>query len=347
MFNPNKYNQSNYSGYSYGTGSNQTSAQPETYSGAPIQQSAYSQSSSVTAQSTSTAQMTGHSSLPPGWESSTDPQSGNEYYVHSRSGHTQWQKPSSLQAGWHHAIHKHGSQKGQLYYYNPNTRESRDASQRPEVMQLPATSGQYATQQYVAPQSGTIAAGTSGQSGFSVAGPSSSSYLQGSSGQQREVFFEVPSKRQGRISDCWYAAMQMVLSWQSGEKTKPQGDAVKSHRKLPVVGNRLSFDSDTGRRILEENGLRPMGSKLDLKDIGSIARILNTHGPFIVCGQFNDLGFGHDLVVCGVKPDQGLVAYIDPTYGGKAKWRKYDYFNLVHKYKGSDNPTEESVIVLK
>ena len=63
----------------------------------------------------------GFSGLPKHWERETTP-GGREYYVHKLTGWATYQKPQPLPSGWEMAQDK---AKGQVYYWNTKTRETR------------------------------------------------------------------------------------------------------------------------------------------------------------------------------------------------------------------------------
>lgn len=276
----------------------------------------------------------GASQAPPAPVNQQEPagssQTHPETVAHTASGASLTRTSLPLMAGWTHAIRQEGAEKGQLYYFNTSTGEERPASQRPDISQGSLATNQPENANQPARHSASTAIGS-----------------QITASSRGYVFFDMPTKRQSRGADCWYAAMQIMLSWKHGKKTKPSGDAVARHRKTPVIGNRLAFDSHIGAEVMEQNGLRPAGSELDVKDIHSFKNLLQKHGPFMLCGRFHDMGFGHNLVICGVNTEKKLVAYMDVAFGGQAKWSSLKYFNLTHKTPGSDNITEESVLVFK
>jgi hypothetical protein len=50
---------------------------------------------------------------------------------------------------------------------------------------------------------------------------------------------DITHKKQKKAMDCWYACIQMLLTWQNGqEKTKPRGEAVKGHRNACAMALR-------------------------------------------------------------------------------------------------------------
>ena len=87
------------------------------------------------------------------------------------------------------------------------------------------------------------------------------------------------------MMDCWYACVQMVLSYHANGKTKPKGDAVKDHRAIKALGRKLDFGSQIGRRIMIDNGLEDVSSKAKLNHFATIANTLKDYGPLIIGGD--------------------------------------------------------------
>lgn len=96
------------------------------------------------------------------------------------------------------------------------------------------------------------------------------------------LVYDIPHKRQTKMNDCWYACTQMLLSWREGEKTKPRGTAVAQHRDVWAFGRTLSFGSNQGEQVKRDNGLISIGSRLTMDDVGSVHRVLERYGPFII-----------------------------------------------------------------
>lgn len=77
------------------------------------------------------------------------------------------------------------------------------------------------------------------------------------------------SKTQSKMTDCWYACIQMVKSAVVGAKTKPGGATVVAQRRKLNAG--LSFAGPAGASVIEENELVDISSKVKL-DVTGAAR---------------------------------------------------------------------------
>jgi hypothetical protein len=60
-------------------------------------------------------------------------------------------------------------------------------------------------------------------------------------------------KTQSKMTDCWYACIQMLKSAVIGAKTKPGGATVVAQRRKINAG--LSFAGAAGASVIEENEL--------------------------------------------------------------------------------------------
>ena len=149
------------------------------------------------------------------------------------------------------------------------------------------------------------------------------------------------------MNDCWYACIQMLLSWSEGEKAKPKGAAVASHRDVWAFGRTLSFGSNQGHDVKRDNGLVSIGSSLDPSDINSVHAILKKFGPFIVGGTYGPCGAGHFMVICGVNTDTNMIYRDNPAWGYGKAWEKLSYLKKVWTVTGSSNVDHDSAVALK
>ncbi|MEX3629185.1 MAG: papain-like cysteine protease family protein [Burkholderia sp.] len=159
------------------------------------------------------------------------------------------------------------------------------------------------------------------------------------------VSLDVPFKRQTKPADCWYACIQMMLSWKNGTTTKPMGNSVQQHRS-GIFGRKLAFGSREGGRIMDDNGLVAVGDKLELNDPASMKSLLENHGPIILVGKFDPLRQGHFILLTGVDPASRQVAIQDPGWTGGTQWHPLEYLNRVTRSPGSDNVDTYSAVAL-
>ncbi|OXJ06548.1 papain-like cysteine protease family protein [Burkholderia sp. AU6039] len=160
------------------------------------------------------------------------------------------------------------------------------------------------------------------------------------------IALDVPLKTQSKMTDCWYASIQMLLSWKAGEKTKPIGENVQQHRDFPLIGRKLAFGSEIGGKIMADNGLVAVGDKLDLNDTSSLATVLAAHGPIILNGKFDPLRQGHTVVLSGIDPATQQVAIHDPSWTGGVQWKPMSYLYKIFKTPGSDNVDSYAAVAL-
>jgi hypothetical protein len=140
----------------------------------------------------------------------------------------------------------------------------------------------------------------------------------------------------------------MLLSWKAdGVKTKPQGTAVAKHRDVWAFGRTLSFGSNEGTDVMRDNGLVPVGAKLDAGDIQSVLKVLRKYGPFIIGGGYGPAGAGHFVVICGVNTDTGMIYRDNPAWGYGKAWKPLSYMNKMWKYDGGNTITDESAVALR
>lgn len=129
------------------------------------------------------------------------------------------------------------------------------------------------------------------------------------------LIYSIDHKTQTKMMDCWYACIQMVLTYHRGQREKPRGNALAQHRDIKGVGRRLDFGSHVGGQIMFDNDLVAIGNELDLDDIGeSVEDVLRRYGPFIVCGKFNRLKCGHCIVILGVDNIADQIYISDPGW---------------------------------
>jgi hypothetical protein len=142
------------------------------------------------------------------------------------------------------------------------------------------------------------------------------------------LVYEFPHKRQTKAMDCWYACVQMLLTWQNAwEKSKPRGAAISSHRNRFALGRKLSFGTPTGKRVQTDNGLVEVGLDLRKDDIDTVERVLRRHGPFIIGGDYGPCGAGHFVVICGVDTANNRVLRENPGWGYGRAWKPLSYLD--------------------
>lgn len=154
-------------------------------------------------------------------------------------------------------------------------------------------------------------------------------------------------KRQTKANDCWYASIQMLLTWRAGVKAKPQGAAVANHRDVWAIGRTLSFGSDAGAQAMRDNGLVTVGNQLDTDEIDTVLKLLRKYGPFIVGGTLGPCGAGHFVVICGVNTSTRMVYRDNPAWGHGKAWKPMSYLKKVWTYPKSSNVCDESAVALR
>jgi hypothetical protein len=147
-----------------------------------------------------------------------------------------------------------------------------------------------------------------------------------------KLIIKVTHKRQTKMLDCWYACIQVLLTTRHGEKTKPKGNAIANHRKMPLTGKKLSFSSNTGAIVMKENGLVEMSKYASSSgyNIQDVLTGLKKNGPIIICGAYGPLGCGHCVVITGADTDLDQIQIEDPGWGKGSKWQSIDYLNKMH-----------------
>ena len=130
---------------------------------------------------------------------------------------------------------------------------------------------------------------------------------------EHEIVF---TKTQTKMMDCWYACIQMLRSGAAGTKTKPQGTSTLEHRSTFFIGSKLDFSSQTGMKIIAENGLIDLAGNIRLNNIDTLAQNLQTYGPIGVGGLFGLFNTqGHFIVISGCNTETGKVSIYDPAWG--------------------------------
>lgn len=161
------------------------------------------------------------------------------------------------------------------------------------------------------------------------------------------LIYDFEHKKQTKMNDCWYASIQMLLSWRAGQKAKPQGKAVSKHRDLWAMGRTLSFGSDTGAQAMRDNGLVAVGDKLDSGDIDTVHQVLQKYGPFIVGGKYGPCGAGHFVVICGVNTVTGQIYRDNPAWGYGKAWKPLSYLKKAWTYGNGSVICDESAVALR
>jgi hypothetical protein len=163
------------------------------------------------------------------------------------------------------------------------------------------------------------------------------------------VMCVVPHKHQSKLNDCWYACIQMIRTTHVGQKTKTVG-ADANYLHGGAGGHRLGPGGNHMPGIMHDNQLVDITSRIDLTSIDnggsggvSIARMLQTRGPFMLIGNFGAainipviqvaVGrvFGHWIVVAGAD-DMGATERVwihDPMLWA-GKWMSLQRLNALY-----------------
>ena len=152
-------------------------------------------------------------------------------------------------------------------------------------------------------------------------------------------------KTQSKMTDCWYACIQMLKSAVIGAKTTPGGATVAAQRRKLNAG--LSFETTAGASVLEENDLVDISSKVKLDDMLTLGKALETYGPLIVTGKFAFFNkVGHAIVVSGCDSDTGVVTVYDPGWLLGRQEKSWSYI-VTHlwKMRGDENTPASGTIV--
>jgi hypothetical protein len=157
-----------------------------------------------------------------------------------------------------------------------------------------------------------------------------------------EILF---AKTQSKMTDCWYACIQMLKSAVIGAKTKPGGATVVAQRRKLNAG--LSFAGAAGASVIEENELVDISSKVKLDDMLTLGTALETFGPVIVTGKFAFFNrVGHAIVISGCDSDTGLVTVYDPGWLQGRQEKSWAYI-VTHLWKmqGDENTPASGTII--
>jgi hypothetical protein len=154
-------------------------------------------------------------------------------------------------------------------------------------------------------------------------------------------------KKQTKAQDCWYACIQMLLTWQEGEKSKPRGDAVKKHRDRWALGRTLGFGSSVGTQVMRDNGLREIGVEIDPDNVDTVLTALKKYGPFIVGGSYGPCGAGHFVVVCGVNTKTQMIQRDNPAWGYGKAWKPLSYLKTAWRPKDLSTLDSAAAVALR
>ena len=162
---------------------------------------------------------------------------------------------------------------------------------------------------------------------------------------ENPLVYDFPHKQQTKACDCWYACIQMLLSWREGVKAKPKGQSVMNHRNVWAVGRTLDFGTNEGDEIKRDNGLVSIGNLLDYDDIGSVHDILKKYGPFIVGGTYGPCGLGHFVVIGGVNTNTEMIYRDNPAWGYGKAWKNLSYLKKVWPIYGTKGTIDDDAVV--
>lgn len=164
-----------------------------------------------------------------------------------------------------------------------------------------------------------------------------------------KYIYELDRKRQTKMMDCWYACIQMVLSYHANGKTKPMGAAVAKHRNVKAIGRTLSFDSNEGRQVLSDNGMVDVSGKVKLNDFSSIADCLKDYGPLIIGGKYGFFNTqGHFVVIAGWDTGTQTLLIVDPAWAHGKNWEPFTYLKHTWTVMGdTDAPAAGSLVARK
>jgi hypothetical protein len=144
-------------------------------------------------------------------------------------------------------------------------------------------------------------------------------------------------KTQSKMTDCWYACIQMLKSSIVGAKSTPGGATVVAQRRKMNAG--LSFSDDAGASVIEENGLVDITSQIDVDDMLTLGKALETYGPVIVNGKFAFFNkMGHAIVISGCDTETGLVTVYDPGWRQGKQSKSWSYI-VTHLWKNRGDQT--------
>lgn len=152
-------------------------------------------------------------------------------------------------------------------------------------------------------------------------------------------------KTQSKMTDCWYACIQMLKSAVIGAKTTPGGATAAAQRRKLNAG--LGFETTIGASVLEENDLVDISSEVKLDDMLTLGKALETYGPLIVTGKFAFFNkLGHAIVVSGCDSDTGVVTIYDPGWLLGRQEKSWSYIAThLWKMRGDENTPASGTIV--
>src|SRR5579885_358520 len=134
-------------------------------------------------------------------------------------------------------------------------------------------------------------------------------------------------KKQTKLFDCWYACLQMLLSYKAGHKVKP-GDFAQDHRR-GIFGHQLNVFGDDMDHVKEQHGLIDVSGPATgaLESGARMYILLRQYGPIMVSGRYGGLKmpfmnrivqrcFGHWIVVGGTDTLNNRLWIHDPILDG-------------------------------
>lgn len=128
--------------------------------------------------------------------------------------------------------------------------------------------------------------------------------------------------RQRKANSCWFACLQMLLQWHTGNGQI--NDRTVTDLTSHFTGR--SYD-DIPPAYRSTHNLRFVDQ--DFQSLDEVALALRTYGPFMgggTVGKFfiGKRRFGHAILIYGITPSEHLLHH-DPTLGRacKIKWSSY------------------------
>jgi hypothetical protein len=146
--------------------------------------------------------------------------------------------------------------------------------------------------------------------------------------------------RQWKMNSCWFACLQMLLHWHTGDGSiTDKGVTGLASHFFP-----RSYD-DIPRTFRQAHGLYYQDTKFT--DTGQIEAFLKQYGPFMGGGKVGKLFvgkrlFGHAILIYGVLPD-GHILHHDPMAGAHSTMKGDNYLRLQdgERLFKHDNPRVE------
>src|SRR5215831_16574422 len=130
---------------------------------------------------------------------------------------------------------------------------------------------------------------------------------------------QLTHKKQSKMFDCWYACIQMLISYDAGAKTKPHGTA-QTHRQ-GHFGHKLGAGA-TMDAIKDEHGLVDVSTRIfnsdALTDAAKMNVLLHHYGPIMISGTYGGFKIpfmnrivnrsaNHFIVVAGTDTDNNKL----------------------------------------